>query len=154
MGRQQNQGGNYHQGKPHYQNQPQGQFQQGSFPQNSQGRYNANPNFQGGNSSSFTPNFKNHENFSYANQKAAVQFPPGFNPGAKPLNNEGRPSQDEVMEVMFKKMDEFMKSTSSQIKTMEQQMGSQIKTLEHQMGQMASSLGQQHQKESFHPLPK
>ncbi|KAL8511743.1 hypothetical protein ACS0TY_018251 [Phlomoides rotata] len=130
QGVQQNQGGNYHQGKPHYQNQPQGQFQQGSFPQNSQGRYNANSNFQGGNSSSFTPNFKNHENFSYANQKAAIQFPPGFNSGAKPLNNEGRPSQDELLALMFKKMeekdakmDEFMKSTSSQIKTLENQMG-------------------------------
>ncbi|KAL8457337.1 hypothetical protein ACS0TY_035259 [Phlomoides rotata] len=47
--------------------------------------------------SSYNQNFKHHENFSYANQKAAVQFPPGFNPGAKPPNNEGRPSQDEVM---------------------------------------------------------
>ncbi|KAL8512646.1 hypothetical protein ACS0TY_018947 [Phlomoides rotata] len=64
-----------------------------------------------------------------------------FNSGAKPPNNEGRPSQDDAMEIMFKKMDEFMKSTSSQIKTMEQQMGTQIKTLEHQMGQLATTVG-------------
>ncbi|KAL8556097.1 hypothetical protein ACS0TY_003779 [Phlomoides rotata] len=136
MGRQNFQGGNYHQGKPNFQSQPQGQF-----PQNPQGRYNATSNFQGG-SSSYNTNFKHHENFSYANQKVAVQFPPGFNPGAKPPNNEGRSSQDEVMEVMFKKMDEFMKSASGQIKTLEQQMGTQIKTLEHQMGQLASTVGE------------
>ncbi|KAL8461939.1 hypothetical protein ACS0TY_033138 [Phlomoides rotata] len=132
MGRQIFQGGNYHQGKQNFQSQPQGQF-----PQNSQGRYNATSKFQGG-SSSYNPNFKNHENFSYANQKAAIQFPPGFNPGGKPPNNEGRPSQDEVMEAMFKKMEEFMKNTSGQ-----------IKTLEHQVGQLASTVGEQHQKGKF-----
>ncbi|KAL8523404.1 hypothetical protein ACS0TY_013385 [Phlomoides rotata] len=114
MGRQNFQGGNYHQGKLNFQSQ-----QQGQFPQYSQGKYNATSNFQGG-SSSYNPNFKHHKNFSYTNQKAAVQFPPGFNPGAKPPNNEERPSQDEVMEAMFKKMDEFMKGTSGQIKTLEQ----------------------------------
>ncbi|KAL8530374.1 hypothetical protein ACS0TY_007420 [Phlomoides rotata] len=132
MGRQNFQGGNYHQGKQNFQSQPHGQF-----PQNSQEWYNATSNFQGG-SSSYNPNFKHHDNFSYANQKAAVQFPPGFNPGAKPPNNEGRPSQDEAMEVMFKRMEEFMKSTSGQ-----------INTLEHQMGQLASTMGEQHQKGKF-----
>ncbi|KAL8457256.1 hypothetical protein ACS0TY_035195 [Phlomoides rotata] len=78
---------------------------------------------QEGGSSSYNPNFKHHENFSYANQKAAVQFPPGFNPGAKLPNNEGRPSQDDAMEAMFKKMEKFMKGTSSQIKNLEHQMG-------------------------------
>ncbi|KAL8532717.1 hypothetical protein ACS0TY_009070 [Phlomoides rotata] len=82
-------------------------------------------------------------------QEAAVQFPPGFNPGAKPPNNEGRPSQDDAMEAMFKKMDEFMKGTSSHIKSLEQQMGNQIKILEHQMGQLASTVGEQHQRGKF-----
>ncbi|KAL8554898.1 hypothetical protein ACS0TY_002902 [Phlomoides rotata] len=100
-------------------------------------------NYMGG--SSYNPNFKNHENFSYANQRAAVQFPPGFNPSAKLPNNEGRPSQDELLELMFEKMkekdvkmDEFIKATNNQ-----------IKTLEHQMGQMASNFGQQHQNGKF-----
>ncbi|KAL8474869.1 hypothetical protein ACS0TY_031330 [Phlomoides rotata] len=132
MGIQHFQGGNYHQGKQNFQSQPQGQF-----PQKSQGRYNATFNFQCG-SSSYNPNFKYHENFSYANQKAAVQFPLGFNLGAKPPNNEGRPSQDEAMEAMFKRMEEFMKNTSGQ-----------IKTLEHQVGQLASTMGEQHQKGKF-----
>ncbi|KAL8515015.1 hypothetical protein ACS0TY_013922 [Phlomoides rotata] len=132
MGKQNFQGGNYNQWKPNFQSQ-----QQGQFPQNTQGRYNATSNFQGG-TSSYNPNFKSHENFSYANQRAAVQFPPGFNPGAKPPNNEGRPSQDDAMEAMFKKMEEFMKGTSNQ-----------IKTLEHQMGQLASTVGEQHQKGKF-----
>ncbi|KAL8534832.1 hypothetical protein ACS0TY_010747 [Phlomoides rotata] len=43
MGRQNFQGGNCHQGKPNFQSQL-----QGKFPQNSQGRYNATSNFQGG----------------------------------------------------------------------------------------------------------
>ncbi|KAL8549260.1 hypothetical protein ACS0TY_008200 [Phlomoides rotata] len=68
MGRQNFQGGNYHQGKQNFQSQPQGQF-----PQNSQGRYNATSNFQGG-SSSYNSNFKHHENFSYANQKPQFNF--------------------------------------------------------------------------------
>ncbi|KAL8473448.1 hypothetical protein ACS0TY_029639 [Phlomoides rotata] len=139
MGRQNFQGENYHQGKPNFQSQ-----QQGQFPQNSQGRYNATSNFQGG-SSSYNPNFKHHENFSYANQKTTVQFPPGFNSGAKPPNNEGRPSPDELLELMFKKMkekyvkiDEFIKAANNQ-----------IKSLEHQMGQITSNFGQQHQKGKF-----
>ncbi|KAL8548887.1 hypothetical protein ACS0TY_007955 [Phlomoides rotata] len=139
MGRQNYQGGNYHQGKPNFQSQPQGQI-----PQYSQGKYNATSNFQGG-SSSYNPNFKHHENFSYGNQKAAVQFPLGFNPGAKLPNNEGRPSPDDLLELMFEKMkekdvkmDEFIKATNNQ-----------IKSLEHQMGQMASNFGEQHQKGKF-----
>ncbi|KAL8515690.1 hypothetical protein ACS0TY_014389 [Phlomoides rotata] len=112
------------------------------------GKYNATSNFQGG-TSSYNPNFKNHENFSYANQRAAVQFPLGFNPGAKPPNNEGRPSQDDAMEAMFKKMEEFMKGTSGHIKSLEQQMGTQVKNLEHQMGQLASTVREQHQKGKF-----
>ncbi|KAL8469598.1 hypothetical protein ACS0TY_032445 [Phlomoides rotata] len=132
MGRQNFQGGNYHQGKQNFQSQPQGQF-----PQNSQGMYNTTSNFQGG-SSSYNLNFKHHENFSYANQKAVVQFPLGFNPSAKPPNNEGRPSQEEAMEAIFKRMEEFMKNTSGQ-----------IKTLEHQVGQMASTMGEQHQNGKF-----
>ncbi|KAL8463754.1 hypothetical protein ACS0TY_033634 [Phlomoides rotata] len=100
MGRQNFQGGNYHQGKPNFQSQ-----QQGQIPQYSQGKYNATSNFQGG-SSSYNPNFKHHENFSYGNLKAAVQFPPGFNPGAKLPNNEGRPSPNDLLELMFEKMKE------------------------------------------------
>ncbi|KAL8483337.1 hypothetical protein ACS0TY_026144 [Phlomoides rotata] len=42
------------------------------------------------------------------------------------------------MEAMFKRMEEFMKNTSGQ-----------IKTLEHQMGQLASTVGEQHQKGKF-----
>ncbi|KAL8504773.1 hypothetical protein ACS0TY_016094 [Phlomoides rotata] len=61
------------------------------------------------------------------------------------LTKKGRPSQDELLELMFEKMmekdvkmDEFIKATNNQ-----------IKTLEHQMGQMASNFGQQHQKGKF-----
>ncbi|KAL8543528.1 hypothetical protein ACS0TY_004177 [Phlomoides rotata] len=77
--------------------------------------------------------------------KAVVQFPTGFNPGAKPPNNEEKPSPDELLELMFEKMkekdvkmEEFIKATNNQ-----------IKSLEHQMGQIASNFGQQHQKGKF-----
>ncbi|KAL8504101.1 hypothetical protein ACS0TY_022727 [Phlomoides rotata] len=119
-----------------------------TFKANNKGRYNPTTNFHGG-SSSYNPSFKHHKNFSYANQKAAVQFPPGFNLGAKPPNNEGRPSQDKVMEAMLQKMDKTIKNTSGQIKTLEQQMGTQIRTLEHQMGQLDSTMWEQHQKGKF-----
>ncbi|KAL8464949.1 hypothetical protein ACS0TY_034438 [Phlomoides rotata] len=46
-------------------------------------------------------------------------------------------------------MDEFMKNTSGQIKTLEHQMGTQIKTLEHQIEKLASTMGEQHQKGKF-----
>ncbi|KAL8487701.1 hypothetical protein ACS0TY_024142 [Phlomoides rotata] len=92
------------------------QEQQGVQEVNFMGRQN----YQGGNYHQGKPNFQNQPQ---GNQKAAVQFPPGFNPGAKLPNNEGRPSQDDAMETMFKKMEEFTKWTSTQIKTLEHQMG-------------------------------
>ncbi|KAL8498640.1 hypothetical protein ACS0TY_021835 [Phlomoides rotata] len=87
MGRQGYQGhrGNYGQGRQY---QPQGTYQS-----------------QGG-GSSYNPNARKHENFSYSNPKAAVQYPPGFEPGAKPPNSEGRPSTDEMLSLIYKEMKE------------------------------------------------
>ncbi|KAL8555151.1 hypothetical protein ACS0TY_003088 [Phlomoides rotata] len=69
------------------------QEQQGVQEVNFMGRQNyQGGNYHQGGSSFYNPNFKHHENFSYANQKAAIQFPLGFNPGAKLPNNEGRSS--------------------------------------------------------------
>ncbi|KAL8511898.1 hypothetical protein ACS0TY_018366 [Phlomoides rotata] len=70
-----------------------------------------------------------------------MQFPPGFEPGAKPPNNEGRPSTDEMLSLIYNEMkeikekdvkvDEYMKSNSSQMKNMEFQIGQLAKTVGH-----------------------
>ncbi|KAL8504243.1 hypothetical protein ACS0TY_022826 [Phlomoides rotata] len=133
MGRPNFQGGNYHQGKQNFQSQPQGQF-----PQNTQGRYNTS-NFQGG-SFSYNPNFKNHENFSYANQRAAVQFPPGFDPGAKLLTHEGKATNEDALAMILKKM-EGMEAHVTQMGQQFTQMNQQQKTMEFQMGQLATTVG-------------
>ncbi|KAL8528444.1 hypothetical protein ACS0TY_006032 [Phlomoides rotata] len=79
--------------------------------------------------------------------KAAVQFPPGFEPGAKPPNNEGRPSTDEMLSLIYKEMkemreqdskvNEYMKSNSNQMKNME----AQQKAMDFQLGQLATTVG-------------
>ncbi|KAL8461321.1 hypothetical protein ACS0TY_032702 [Phlomoides rotata] len=109
------------------------------------------PNVQGGyppwgyNQGNYGNAQGKHENFSYSNPKAAVQFPPGFEPGAKPPNNEGRPSTDEMLSLIYKEMkekddmvDEYMKSISSQIKNME-----------FQIGQLATTVGNMKNKGKF-----
>ncbi|KAL8546338.1 hypothetical protein ACS0TY_006161 [Phlomoides rotata] len=158
MGRQGYQGpqGNFGQGRQG-QFQPQGQqpFQpQGQFPNQGQGRYNS-PNYQSGQGNqAYNPNQRKNDNFSYANQKAAVPFPPGFEPGAKLPNNEGKPSTDEMLALIYKeikekdvKVDEYMKATSSK-----------IKNLEFQMSQLATTVGHMQNKGKFpsttEPNPK
>ncbi|KAL8520478.1 hypothetical protein ACS0TY_011120 [Phlomoides rotata] len=152
MGRQgyQGQQGNFGQARQY---QPQGTYQaqgqsynQGQFPQG-QGRFqNAPQQFPGG-GTSYNPNARKHENFSYSNPTAAVQYPQGFEPGAKLPNNEGRPSQEDAIEAMFKKMDEYMKSNNNQMKSME-----------YQIGQLATTVGHMQNKDKFpsttEPNPK
>ncbi|KAL8480485.1 hypothetical protein ACS0TY_027137 [Phlomoides rotata] len=143
MGRQgyQGQQGNYGQGRQY---QPQGTYQsqgpsynQGQYHQG-QGKFqNPSQQFQGC-GSSYNLNARKHDNFSYSNPKAAVQFPPGFEPGAKPPNNEGRSSTDEMLSLIYKEMkekeakvDEYMKSKSNQMKSMEFQIGQLVTTVGH-----------------------
>ncbi|KAL8476574.1 hypothetical protein ACS0TY_029031 [Phlomoides rotata] len=109
MGRKNGQGGWYGQGKqvqqqgPH---QPQVQYNtQGPSPNLGQGRFqNAPQQFPGG-GSSYNPNARKHENFSYSNPKAVVQFPPGFDPGAKLPTNEGKPTNEDALAMILKKME-------------------------------------------------
>ncbi|KAL8548325.1 hypothetical protein ACS0TY_007595 [Phlomoides rotata] len=156
MGRQGHQG-NYGQGRQY---QPQGTYQsqgptynQGQFQQGQVKFQNPSQQYQGG-GSSYNPNARKHENFSYSNPKTMVQYPPGFEPGAKPPNNEGRPSIDEMLSLIYKEMkekdakvDEYMKSNSSQIKNME-----------FQIRQLATTVGNMQNKGKFpsntEPNPK
>ncbi|KAL8501440.1 hypothetical protein ACS0TY_020827 [Phlomoides rotata] len=138
MGRQgyQGQQGNFGQARQY---QPQGTYQaQGQSYNQGQGRFqNAPQQFPGG-GTSYNPNARKHENFSYSNPKVAVQYPPGFDPGAKPPNNEGRPSTDEMLSLIYKEMkekdakvDEYMKSNNNQMKNMEFQIGQLATTVGH-----------------------
>ncbi|KAL8554449.1 hypothetical protein ACS0TY_002590 [Phlomoides rotata] len=86
------------------------------------------------------PNARKHENFSYSNPKAAVQFSPGFEPGAKPPNNEGRPSIDEMLSLIYKEMKE-MREQDAKVNEYMKSNSSQIKNMEFQIGQLATTVG-------------
>ncbi|KAL8530949.1 hypothetical protein ACS0TY_007827 [Phlomoides rotata] len=55
--------------------------------------------------SSYNPNVRKHENFSYSNPKAAVQFPSRFNLGAKLPTHEGKPTNEDALTLILKKME-------------------------------------------------
>ncbi|KAL8553088.1 hypothetical protein ACS0TY_001661 [Phlomoides rotata] len=135
MGRNNGQGGWYGQGKQVQQQgppQPQGQ---GWF-------QNAPQQFPGG-GTSYVPNARKHENFSYSNPKAAVQFPPWFDPGAKLPNHEGKPTNEDALNLLLKKMENIEEMAKS-YKSMEAQvtqMSQQQRTTDFQLGQLATSVG-------------
>ncbi|KAL8479913.1 hypothetical protein ACS0TY_026743 [Phlomoides rotata] len=135
MGRYNGQGGWYNQGK---------QVQQQRPPQ-PQVQYNP----QGG-GSSYNPNVRKHENFSYSNPKAAVQFPPGFDPGAKLPTHEGKPTNEDALAMILKKMEGLEAQFT--------QMSQQQRTTDFQMGQLATTVGNMQNKGKFpsttEPNPK
>ncbi|KAL8486630.1 hypothetical protein ACS0TY_023357 [Phlomoides rotata] len=136
MGRNNGQGGWYGQGK---------QVQQQGHPQpQGQGWFqNAPQQFPGG-GTSYVPNARKHENFSYSNPKAAVQFPPGFDSGAKLPNHEGKPTNEDALNLLLKKMENIEEMAKS-YKSMEAQvtqMSQQQRTTDFQLGQLATSVGQ------------
>ncbi|KAL8534257.1 hypothetical protein ACS0TY_010313 [Phlomoides rotata] len=79
--------------------------------------------------------------------KVAVQFPLGFDLGAKLPTNEGKTSTDEVLNMILKRMDgikENGKVMDQQYKNLEAQVGQmsqQQNTMEFQMGQLATTVG-------------
>ncbi|KAL8505828.1 hypothetical protein ACS0TY_016888 [Phlomoides rotata] len=97
---------------------------QGPSPNQGQGRFqNAPQQFPGG-GTSYNPNARKHENFSYSNPKAAVKFPPGFDPGAKLPTHEGKPTNEDALNLLLKKMEsieENGKEMAKSYKSMEAQ---------------------------------
>ncbi|KAL8494111.1 hypothetical protein ACS0TY_025049 [Phlomoides rotata] len=154
--------------------QPQGTYQaqgqsynQGQFPQG-QGRFqNAPQQFLGG-GTSYNPNARKHENFSYSNPKAAVQFPPGFDPGAKLPTHEGKATNEDALGLILRKMEESGKVVTQQYKGLEAQfaqlsqkvtqMSQQQRSTEFQMGQLTTTVGNMQNKGKFpsttEPNPK
>ncbi|KAL8521376.1 hypothetical protein ACS0TY_011777 [Phlomoides rotata] len=141
MGRQgyQGQQESYGQGRQY---QPQGTYQ-------SQGQYHS----QGG-GSSYNPNARKHENFSYSNPKTAVQFSPSFDPGSKLPTHEGKATNEDALALILRKMEENRKVMTQQYKNLEAQvtqMNQQQKAMEFQMGQLATTVG--HMQNKGPPLP-
>ncbi|KAL8523468.1 hypothetical protein ACS0TY_013431 [Phlomoides rotata] len=145
MGRYNGQGGWYGQGKQVQQQgppQPQVQYNtQGPSQNQGQGRFqNAPQQFPGG-GTSYNPNARKHENFSYSNPKAAVQFPPGFDPGAKLPTHEGKATNEDALALILKKIE----GREAQVNQMNQQQ----KTMEFQIGQLATTVGNMQNKGKF-----
>ncbi|KAL8501919.1 hypothetical protein ACS0TY_021151 [Phlomoides rotata] len=159
-------GGWYGQGKQFQQqgpSQPQVQYNtQGPSHNQGQGWFqNAPQQFPGG-GSSYSPNARKHENFSYSNPKAAVQFPPGFNPGAKLPTHEGKPTNEDTLNLLLKKMESIeeqgkamaknYKGFEAQIVQKSQQVtqvGQQQRTTDFQLGQLATTVGNMQNKGKF-----
>ncbi|KAL8493657.1 hypothetical protein ACS0TY_024732 [Phlomoides rotata] len=140
MGRNNGQGGWYNQGK---QVQPQG-------PSQTQGQgwlQNAPQQFPGG-GTSYNPFARKHENFSYSNPKAAVQFPPGFDPGAKLPTHEGKATNEDALALILKKMEENGKMVTQQYKGLETQF-TQMSQQYNQMSQQVTQLSQQQRNTDF-----
>ncbi|KAL8472708.1 hypothetical protein ACS0TY_029798 [Phlomoides rotata] len=151
MGRQgyQGQQGNFGQGRQY---QPQGTYQaQGQFPQG-QGWFQNTPQQFPGGGTSYNPNDRKHESFSYSNPKAAVQFPPGFDPGAKLPTHEGKATNEDALALILKKMEENGKMVTQQYKGLETQfaqlsqqvtqISQQQRTTDFQVEQLATTVGQ------------
>ncbi|KAL8555500.1 hypothetical protein ACS0TY_003346 [Phlomoides rotata] len=95
---------------------------------NVQGFQNAPQQFPGG-GSSYNPNARKHENFSYSNPKAVVQFPPGFDLGAKLPTHEGKPTNEDALNLILKKMESIEEQGKAMAKS--------YKGLEAQFAQMS-----------------
>ncbi|KAL8475681.1 hypothetical protein ACS0TY_028370 [Phlomoides rotata] len=117
-----------------------------------------------GGGSSYNPNARKHENFSYSNPKAAVQFPPGFDPGAKLPTHEGKSTNEDALTLLLKKMEsieENGKAMAKSYKSLEAQftqMSQQQRTTDFQLGQLATTVGNMQNKGKFpsttEPNPK
>ncbi|KAL8482890.1 hypothetical protein ACS0TY_025793 [Phlomoides rotata] len=86
-----------------------------------------------------------------------MQFPSGFEPGAKPPNNEGRPSTDEILSLIYKEMKE-MREQDAKVNEYMKSNSSQIKNMEFRIGQLTTMVGNIQNKGKFpsttEPNPK
>ncbi|XP_073031262.1 uncharacterized protein [Primulina eburnea] len=81
----------------------------------------------------YHPGLRNHENFSYANNKNALNLPPGFNT----QKGEGKPSFEDLVGTFVNESGKRMARTESRLDNMETHMGNigaTMKSLETQIG--------------------
>ncbi|XP_073057404.1 uncharacterized protein [Primulina eburnea] len=90
----------------------------------------------------YHPSLRNHENFSYANNKNVLNPPPGFNTQKR----EGKPSFEDLVGTFVTESGKRMARTESRLDNMETHMGNMgatMKSLETQIGQLANALKDQ-----------
>ncbi|XP_073037960.1 uncharacterized protein [Primulina eburnea] len=90
----------------------------------------------------YHPSLRNHENFSYANNKNVLNPPPGFNT----QKGEGKPSFEDLVGTFVTESGKRMARTESRLDNMETHMGNMgatMKSLETQIGQLANDLKDQ-----------
>ncbi|KAL8525503.1 hypothetical protein ACS0TY_014933 [Phlomoides rotata] len=102
------------------------------------------------------------------NAQAAVQFPPGFDPGAKLPTHEGKATNEDALALILKKMEENGKMVAQQYKGLETQftqmsqqvtqLSQQQRNTDFQLGQLATTVGNMQNKGKFpsttEPNPK
>ncbi|XP_073035297.1 uncharacterized protein [Primulina eburnea] len=90
----------------------------------------------------YHPGLRNHENFSYANNKNVLNPPPGFNTQKR----EVKPSFEDLVGTFVTESGKRMARTESRLDNMETHMGNMgatMKSLETQIGQLANALKDQ-----------
>ncbi|XP_075497140.1 uncharacterized protein LOC142534108 [Primulina tabacum] len=90
----------------------------------------------------YHPRLRNHENFSYANNKNVLNPPPRFNT----QKGEGKPSFEDLVGTFVAESGKKMARTESRLDSMETHMGNMgatMKSLETQIGQLANTLKDQ-----------
>ncbi|XP_073018256.1 uncharacterized protein [Primulina eburnea] len=115
-----------------------------SLPEEAQ--YINNRNFGGyrGNPppNTYHPGLRNHENFSYANNKNVLNPPSGFNTS----NGEGKPSFEDLVGTFVVESGKRMARTESRLDNLETHIaniGASLKILESQVGQITKQLASQ-----------
>ncbi|XP_075500001.1 uncharacterized protein LOC142538578 [Primulina tabacum] len=101
------------------------------------GRYRGNPPYN-----TYHPGLRNHENFSYANNKNVLNPPPGF----KTEKGEGKPSFEDLVGTFVAESGKRMTRTESCLDSMETHMGNMgatMKFLKTQIGHLANALRDQ-----------
>ncbi|XP_073307190.1 uncharacterized protein [Primulina huaijiensis] len=90
----------------------------------------------------YHPGLRNHENFSYANNKNVLNPPLGFNTS----NGEGKPSFEDLVGTFVAESGKRMARTESRLDNLETHManiGASFKILESQVGQITKQLTSQ-----------
>ncbi|XP_075475666.1 uncharacterized protein LOC142509059 [Primulina tabacum] len=100
----------------------------------------------------YHPGLRNHENFSYANNKIVLNPPPGFNT----QTGEGKPSFEDLVGMFVVESGKKMERTESRLDSMETHMGNMgttMKSLETQIGEQRKAVTLRSGKEIGIPEP-
>ncbi|KAI3451369.1 hypothetical protein Pfo_008034 [Paulownia fortunei] len=109
---------------------------------------NRNFNFRGNQlPTHYHPGLRNHENFSYANNRNMLQPPPGYNnpPHPNPQVGEKKASLEDLISTFIAKIDNI----ETQLGHLASSLGAQMKSMETQIGQVATKINAKKHKGNF-----